>query len=62
MLLDENDNLLDFNNIPWTLTLMLEITRFKPDLTSTFKEIVAQRPIEDEKISQIEDELEFLTK
>ena len=61
LLMDENDNLLDFNNIPWTLTLMLEITRFKPDLTSTFKEIVSQRPIEDEKISQIEDDLEFLT-
>jgi hypothetical protein len=61
LLMDESDNLLDFNNIPWTVTLMLEITRFKPDLTSTFKEILAQRPIEDEKISQIEDDLEFLT-
>ena len=61
LLMDENDNLLDFNNIPWTITLMLEITRFKPDLTSTFREILAQRPIEDEKISQIEDDLEFLT-
>ena len=62
MLLDENDNLLDFNNIPWTITLMLEITRYKPDVTSTFKEIVAQRPIEDEKITQIDEDLEFLTK
>ena len=62
MLLDENDNLLDFNNIPWTITLMREITRFKPDITSTFKEIVSQRPIEDEKISRIDEDLEFLTK
>lgn len=60
LLLDENDNFLDFNNIPWTLTLMLEITRFKPSATSTFKDIVSNVPIEDEKITDIEDELSFL--
>jgi hypothetical protein len=62
LLLDENDQFLDFNNIPWTITLMLEIMRFKPSATSTFKEIVSNVPIEDEKITDIEDELSFLTK
>lgn len=54
LLCDENDNLLDFNNIPWTLALMLEITRVKADLSQTFEEIV-NRPIKD-------DDLEFLLK
>ena len=62
LLLDENDNFIDFNNVNWTLTLMLVIKRFKADPTSTFKEIVSQRPIEDEKITDIEDDLSFLTK
>jgi hypothetical protein len=41
---------------------MLEIIRFKPSATSTFKEIVSNVPMEDEKITDIEDELTFLTK
>jgi hypothetical protein len=66
LLLDENDNFLDFNNVGWTLTLMLIITRFKADPTSTFKEIVSMETPNEGKnegsFKDIEDELSFLTK
>ena len=40
LLTDETNTLLDFNNIHWSLTLSIEFKRFKPDLTTTFKEII----------------------
>ena len=40
LLMDEANAFLDFNNVNWTLTLKLEINRFKPDVLSTFKEIL----------------------
>ena len=40
LLMDEANTLLDFNNVNWTITLKLEIIRFKPDVLSTFKEIL----------------------
>jgi len=40
LITDEANTLLDFNNIHWSLTLSIEFKRFKPDLTSTFKEII----------------------
>ena len=40
LLTDETNTLLDFNNIHWSLTLAIEFKRFKPDLTTTFKEII----------------------
>lgn len=56
LLMDENNNLLDFNNVNWTLTLLLEITRYKPDVISSFKEILQHKPIENEKIDELESE------
>lgn len=50
---DENNNLIDFNNQNWTLTLCLENVRFKPDIHATFNEILHNKPIEDEKLSDI---------
>ena len=38
--MDEANTLLDFNNVNWTITLKLEIIRFKPEVLSTFKEIL----------------------
>ena len=40
LLMDEANTLLDFNNVNWTITLKLEIIRFKPEGLSTFKEIL----------------------
>ena len=40
LLMDEANPLLDFNNVNWTITLKLEIIRFKPDVLTTFKEIL----------------------
>ena len=42
LITDEANTLLDFNNIHWSLTLSIEFKRFKPDLTSTFKEIISE--------------------
>jgi hypothetical protein len=54
LIYDENNNLLDFNNANWTITLCLENVRFKPELISSFREIVNNRPIENEKIEDLE--------
>ena len=40
LLTDETNTLLDFNNIHWSLTLSIEFKRIKPDLTTSFKEII----------------------
>ena len=40
LLTDESNTLLDFNNIHWSLTLSIEFKRVKPDLTTSFKEII----------------------
>ena len=54
LLMDENNTLLDFNNVNWTLTLMLEIKRFKTDILETFQSALS-RTEPDEP-----DELDFL--
>jgi hypothetical protein len=51
---DENNNLIDFNNQNWTMTLCLENVRFKPDIHATFNEILHSKPIEDEKLTDLD--------
>ena len=68
--MDEANTLLDFNNVNWTITLKLEIIRFKPDVLTTFKEILnwgsaphtdTKENINDEKMKNHDDEeLDFL--
>jgi hypothetical protein len=41
LIYDENNNLLDFNNIHWTLTLCLENLRIQPKPSLTFNEIIS---------------------
>ena len=70
LIMDENNNLLDFNNVNWTITLMLQISCFRPDLTTTFKEILQHggsaphtdntETIPDLKKDPIDEELELL--
>ena len=72
LLMDEANTLLDFNNVNWTITLKLEIIRFKPEVLSTFKEILNggsaphtdTNEIVDEKITEPmkenDEELDFL--
>ena len=51
---DENNNLIDFNNQNWTMTLCLENVRFKPDIHASFNEILHNKPIEDEKLTDLD--------
>ena len=56
LLMDEANTLLDFNNVKGTITLKLEIIRFKPDVLTTFKEILNGGSAPHTDIKEIVDE------
>lgn len=55
MLLDDDEDLINFNNVDWNITLQLDITRLRRDINRTFPNFVASlgnllsSPEEDEK-------------
>jgi hypothetical protein len=62
LIYDENNNFIDFNNCNWTLTLCLENTKYKPDIISSFKEIINNKSIENEKLGDKDlEELDLLS-
>ena len=50
LIYDENNNLLDFNNISWTLTLCLENIRIQPKPSLTFNQIIQQENLGDNEL------------
>jgi len=55
---DEDSNLIDFNNLDWNITLVLENVRRLPDKVPPFKEVLEkQKPAKEQKIDP---ELEIL--
>jgi hypothetical protein len=41
MLLDDDEDLINFNNVDWNITLQLDITRLRRDINRTFPNFVA---------------------
>lgn len=44
-IVDERDNLINFNNVGWTITLVLESVRRKRENVGTFREILSQQEV-----------------
>ncbi|NBW11831.1 MAG: hypothetical protein EBR82_27745 [Caulobacteraceae bacterium] len=44
-IVDERDNLINFNNVGWTITLVLESIRRKRENVGTFKELLSQQEV-----------------
>ena len=69
-LIDEDNNLLDFNNIDWNITLVLENVRLIPDKPPKFKDLITEaqgfesnvEPVAEKPIEPIQDikDLELL--
>jgi hypothetical protein len=54
---DENQQFLDFHNIPWTITLALERIRFFsfPEKRTTFQDVVSSSKIEQIDINNLKE-------